>query len=79
MPEFALNKVTPDGTLGEEIERVEKAGIIREAEINIVMNPDNGKALIDLLERMLVQLNKAKGIAETRESGATKSKRKKSK
>jgi len=66
MPEFILNKITPEGALGTEVQRVEKEGIIRETEVNIVMSVENTVALIEILQKMLDTVDSAKKQVEAR-------------
>jgi hypothetical protein len=55
-PEYVVHKITPEGGLGDEIERVEKKGVIREAQINVVMDEATTIQFIELLQRLLKQL-----------------------
>ncbi len=64
MPEFTLHQVTDKGTLSDEVERVVKDGVVREAEINIVMNPSNTEQLINLLQRIVGQIKHHQAKAE---------------
>lgn len=55
-PEYVVHKVTPEGALGDEIERVEKKGIIRETQMSVVMTEATIIQVIDLLQKMVKQL-----------------------
>ena len=60
MPEFALHGFTPEGTLnGEPIEQVVKEGMIREVEVNVVMDLAVTQNLIAALQDILSRFKAA--------------------
>lgn len=59
MPDWVSHAVAPDGTLGEELERehhVEK--VVREANVTVVMDKEKTNQFIELLKKMVAQLEK---------------------
>jgi hypothetical protein len=69
-PEYILHRLTDQG-LGEEVERIERQGVIREVEVNVVMNPANVEELIKLLSRMVAEVHAARRKIEQAEAGET--------
>jgi hypothetical protein len=63
LPEFVRQEITDDRTLGKEIEKVERKGVLREIEVNIAIAPDVAIALVGLIEQMLEQLRQ-KGLLQ---------------
>jgi hypothetical protein len=55
-PEFVLHRVSPTGNLGDVLEQVVKEGIVREVEVNVVMDLATTVQFIDLLQRTLQQI-----------------------
>lgn len=55
-PEYVVHRITSEGVMGEEIERIEKKGIIREAQINVVMDEATTVQFVQLLQKILKQL-----------------------
>jgi hypothetical protein len=49
MPKMIEFAVSPEGQLGNEINREGKAGIVRELEIGVLMSPDAAKNLAEFL------------------------------
>ncbi len=56
--------VSPEGALGEETDRVQKDGIIREAAVTAMMDVKLAKALRDWLQE---KIDQAEAIAKTKE------------
>jgi hypothetical protein len=63
MPDYVMHNITEDSGLGEEIDRKVPQGLIREAEVNIVMNVLTVEQLIDLLQRMVDQVKALPAMA----------------
>jgi hypothetical protein len=59
MPEEVTHRVTPEGVLGEEIIETRKIeqSVIREVDATIVMSKETMTAAIELLQRMLRQID----------------------
>lgn len=55
-PEFVLHQITPEGNLGESLEEVVKEGVIREVEVNVVMDLNTTTAFVNVLQATLKQL-----------------------
>ena len=70
-PQVVVHKIKKDGTLGEEISRTGKKGIIREIESGIIMDIEVAKAFRDWINRKIEDYNKLGKIYRS------KSKRKK--
>lgn len=71
-PEYVLHKITPEGTLGDEIERIEKKGVIREAQMNVIMDEATTIQFIELLQRVLKQLESFRQPEKAKDSEAVK-------
>ena len=57
MPEAVVHLVTTEGNLGEEIARQVGESVIRDTDVTVVMNKDGVRALIEVLERMVTQID----------------------
>lgn len=55
MPEMVIQEVVED-TLGPEIEKLEKRGVIREVEATVVMSLSTAKLILPLIQQMIDQL-----------------------
>src|ERR1700687_2033431 len=65
MPEFELHRVTPEGNIGEVIEQVTKQGaVIREVEVNIVMDVPTITEFLNALQKVLAQIKSIQEQAE---------------
>ena len=55
IPQLIEHKVNPDGTLGEEVleGRISKSGLVREVDVDVVMNLTTARALKDWLEEKI--------------------------
>lgn len=53
LPETVRHKITPEGNLGQEVDRQAEVGIKREVSAMVVMNPLVMMQFIQLLQRML--------------------------
>lgn len=73
MPEFVMHKVTAEGKLGEPIEEVVKTGIVREVEINVVMNPTAAASFIEVMQNTLKQIQEF--LARQQASGSSPEKK----
>lgn len=60
MPEIVLHAVSKDGRLGEKVEEVTKTGVIREAQVSVLMDPALVVKFIELLQQMLSQIEALK-------------------
>ena len=58
MPQEVVHKVEAGGVLGEETERESEQIVIREVDATIVMSKETIKGSIDLLNRMLKEIDK---------------------
>lgn len=67
LPNATTHRVTDDGNLGEEVSRQVSENIERETDVTVVMQKDAVESLIDVLTRMVKQIDahidKAKGTA----------------
>ncbi len=61
LPQRMTHELTPGGEIGAEVvsERLSKDGLVREMEVSLIMQPDRIKALIDVLQNMLVRIDQA--------------------
>lgn len=71
MPLEVVHKVLSDATLGEEIKREREQEIVREVDATVVMNKDTMIAAIELLQRMLAQIDKRIEFAKKEEEPIT--------
>ena len=53
IPTRLVHKITPDGKLGGELSRTVRKGIVREAEVQVVLSVGVAKALISWLENKI--------------------------
>jgi hypothetical protein len=56
MPEMVIQEVVGD-TLGAEIEKLEKRGVIREIEATVIMPLATAKLILPLIQQMIDQLD----------------------
>lgn len=56
LPEFVLHQLTKEGRVGEQLEQVVKEGVIRETEINVVMDVPLTIQFIALLQQVISQV-----------------------
>lgn len=61
-PQIVKHKVAPDGTLGDELERIGKKGVIREIEAGLIMHIGAAKIIRDWLD---VRIKELEGINKT--------------
>jgi hypothetical protein len=59
VPEYIRQKVTEQGGLGEEIDKIVKKGISREYEVGIILNKLVAIQVVELLNKMIAQLPQA--------------------
>lgn len=60
IPDYASLKVTSEGRVSGEVEEVARPGIIREAEINVVMDVVIAQRVVDALQGMINQIKELK-------------------
>jgi hypothetical protein len=53
IPQIVTVEVTPEGKIGDEVSRQGKSGIVREAEIGVVLDEATAKSLVDWLNEKL--------------------------
>ncbi len=58
IPDYTVNKVTPEGHIGEQIDKLQKDGIVRETEVMVVLRPQVAEQLVGILQQMLGELKK---------------------
>ena len=58
MPEFVLHQITPDGLLGNLVEQVVKEGVVREVEVNVIMDVSATASFVNVLQATLQQVEK---------------------
>jgi hypothetical protein len=75
LPKDITHRITPEGKLEEGEERRDQQSILREVDATIVMNRETVRATIELLQRMLSEVDKeiknareARGIVEDQAS-----------
>src|SRR6266404_4959205 len=70
VPDFTVHSVDSQGSLGEEVEReTQPSDITRELNVTVVMNKETIKRVIDLLGKILVNMEvEAPKAAETSQS-----------
>ena len=61
-PQIVEHKITKDGTLGEEVGRTGKKGIVREIESGLVMDIEVASTLRDWLNRKIEAYNNAEKV-----------------
>ena len=61
IPQETEHIIGPDGTLGDEVEesRIARTGVIREVEVDVIMNLNTATALYDWLEKKISILKDA--------------------
>src|SRR5262249_12595328 len=64
IPEIATHAITEEGAVGKEINRYEQRGVVRELEINVVMDLADAESYVALLQERIQQ---AKGELPTGE------------
>lgn len=77
IPTRVVQEIKPDMTLGQEVEKIVKDGVVREVEISISMNIQVAQALRDWLDTRIKEVQEAKtnyellrspGVAEPKDS-----------
>jgi hypothetical protein len=63
MPEFVLHEITPEGNLGKVLEEVVKSGVIREVEVNVVMDVNVATSFVNVLQGLLAQVKSLQELA----------------
>lgn len=60
IPQQTLERLTPDGRLGDEIKdkRIQKEGLIREVEVEAIMTLESAKSLVTWLQERIDLLQK---------------------
>ena len=78
IPQQTVQRVTEEGTLGDEIrqERVEREGIVREVEVEAIMTLDTGRTLVKWLEDKVHTLEKLRPKVESSAKATTKKRHK---
>lgn len=57
-PDYTAHIVTTEGRIGDQIDKLEKDGIVRETEVMIVLRPQVAEQLIGLLQQMLGEVKR---------------------
>ena len=68
LPDEVTHLVTPEGGLGEEVDRQMEPVIVRETDVTVIANKEGAKSLIELLQRMIKQIEdyqQARKVAST--------------
>ncbi len=68
IPDVTANELNPDGSLGKEIGKVWKEGMVREVEVDVIMSYPTAKALLTWLSTKVESIDKALKDAVTQES-----------
>ncbi|MBI1783927.1 hypothetical protein HYR69_02170 [Candidatus Sumerlaeota bacterium] len=60
IPQQVAHQVGPDGRIGEEIreDRIQRDGLVRELEADVVLNESTARALVNWIEERLQELQK---------------------
>lgn len=61
IPQRLVHKINEDGTLGEQVSSVSKTGIIREVEVELVMDLEAARSIGDWLTKNIITLTAAQG------------------
>lgn len=60
IPQSITNSVNQDGTLGNEVNRDSKQGVVREVQFGLEMDVRTAKDIIDFLQQMIIQVESIK-------------------
>ena len=60
IPKKLVHKVTSEGVLGNEISRETKAGLIREVDVEVIMDLDMARSFRDWMDEKISFLEKQK-------------------
>ena len=60
IPKKLVHKVTSEGVLGNEISRESKAGLIREVDVEVIMDLDMARSFRDWMDEKISFLEKQK-------------------
>ncbi len=68
IPQQTLEKLTPEGGLGDEIKdkRIQKEGLIREVEVEAIMTLESAKSLVTWLQQRIDLLQKLRADTQAR-------------
>lgn len=64
IPQRIVYTLNDDGSLGSEIDRIGRKGVVREVEVAITLDIDTAKAVIGFLEQLVTQAAKTKDEEE---------------
>ncbi len=66
LPQRVVHEINEDGSLGAEVtsERQSREGVVREAEVGVVMNAARAKAVITLLQNLITKAEQIQREAE---------------
>ena len=64
IPLKLTHEIKPEGTLGDPIDRDTKEGIVREVEVEVMLDLDMAKSLLPWLEEKIEALEKLRGPQE---------------
>lgn len=53
IPRQVIHEILPDGTLGEEIEKVSRDGLVREVEIGVIIDIKLAEGLFEILSQII--------------------------
>jgi hypothetical protein len=67
IPDRIINKVTPEGVIGEETERVPPAHTVRMMRVSVLMPPSQIPAMIEWLQDKRQFLERLKDLLEGKE------------
>lgn len=61
-PDYTLHDLTPQGAIGNQVDKIEKDGIVRETEMMAILSPRIAEELIDILRKMLDEVARIKEL-----------------